>query len=254
LGAIAIATIVFACVFGGALLGMVLRRCLPAHHLADESKDVMKLGMGLVATMAALVLGLMIASAKSSYEAQRTGFEQVAANLILLDKTLARFGPDAAAARTLLRRTVAAALERIWPEEGEAGTGLAAKETTAAGGTLLELVQALSPRDEAQRWEQSQALQIGAELARSRWLLFEEQQGASIPVPFLAVLVFWLAMLFASFGLFSRPNATIIVTLLVCALSVSGAIFLVLEMDRPFSGMVKISSEPLRVALAELGR
>ena len=254
MSAIAVALIVFACVFGGALAGMGLRRRLPAHHLADESKDVMKLGMGLVATMAALVLGLMIASAKSSYEAQRTGFEQLAANLILLDNTLARFGPEAGAARAQLRRTVAAALDRIWPEEGRPATGLGAKETTASGGNLFELVLALTPRDEAQRWLQSQALQIGAELGRTRWLLFEEQQGASIPTPFLAVLVFWLAVLFGSFGLFSRPNATIIATLLVCALSVSGAVFLVLEMDRPFSGMVKISSAPLRVALAQLDR
>jgi hypothetical protein len=252
LGAIAIALIVFACVFGGALVGMLLRRTLPAHHLADESKDVMKLGMGLVATMAALVLGLLIASAKSSYEAQRTGFEQVAANLIMLDNTLARFGPEASATRAQLRRTVAAALARIWPEEGAPATGLAAKETTAAGGSLLELVLALSPHDEAQRWLQSQALQIGAELARTRWLLFEEQQGASIPGAFLAVLVFWLAVLFGSFGLFARPNATIIVTLVVCALSVSGAIFLILEMDHPFSGMMQISSAPLRNAVAHI--
>ena len=252
MGAIAIAAIVFACVFGGALVGISMR--LPAHHLADDSKDVVKLGMGLLATMSALVLGLMIASAKSSYDAQRIGFEQVAANLILLDKTLARFGPDAGAARAQLRRTVAAALDRIWPEEGKPAGGIAAKETTAEGASLLEQVQALSPRDEAQRWEQSQALQIGSELARSRWLLFEEQQAESIPTPFLAVLVFWLTALFASFGLFSRPNATIIATLLVCALSVSGAIFLILEMDHPFSGMVKISSTPLRVALAQLDR
>jgi hypothetical protein len=252
LDALVIAAIVFACVFGGALVGISMR--LPAQHLADDSKDVVKLGMGLVATMSALVLSLMIASAKSSYDAQRIGFEQVAANLILLDKTLARFGPDAGAARAQLRRTVAAALARIWPEEGQPAGGIAAKETTAEGASLLEQVQALSPRDEAQRWEQSQALQIGSELARTRWLLFEEQHAESIPTPFLVVLVFWLTALFVSFGLFSRPNATIIVTLLICALSVSGAIFLILEMDQPFSGMIKISSTPLRVALAQLDR
>ncbi len=250
--ALIIAAIVFACVFGGALIGISMR--LPAQHLADDSKDVVKLGMGLVATMSALVLSLMIASAKSSYDAQRIGFEQVAANLILLDKTLSRFGPEAEPARAQLRRTVAAALARIWPEEGMPAEGIAARETTAEGRTLIEQVQALSPRDEAQRWEQSQALQIGAELARTRWLLFEEQHAESIPTPFLVVLVFWLTALFVSFGLFSRPNATIIATLLICALSVSGAIFLILEMDQPFGGMIKISSTPLRVALAQLDR
>jgi hypothetical protein len=254
LSAIAIALIVFVCVFGGALLGMLLRRSLPAHHLADESKDVMKLGMGLVATMAALVLGLLIASAKSSYEAQRTGFEQVAANLIVLDHTLARFGADAREARGLLRHTVAAAMQRIWPQNGDAAPGLGASQTTTDGQTLLDDVLGLTPHDDAQRWLQSQALQIGAELARTRWLLLEEQRGTSIPTPFLAVLVFWLAMLFGSFGLFAKPNATIIVTLLVCALSVSGAIFLVLEMDQPFTGMIQISSAPLRDALAHLDR
>jgi Protein of unknown function (DUF4239) len=249
----AIAAIVFACVFGGTLLGMVLRRVLPAHHLADESKDVMKLGMGLVATMAALVLGLLIASAKSSYEAQRNGFEMMAANLIVLDKNLAGFGPETAETRALLRRTVAAALDRIWPQDGTRAPGLGASQTTTEGRTLLERILTLSPHDDAQRWLQSQALQIGAELARTRWLLFEEEQGTSIPTPFLAVLVFWLAVLFGSFGLFSRPNATIIATLLVCALSVSGAIFLILEMDHPFRGMMQISSAPLRNAIAQMG-
>ena len=252
MSATAIALIVFACIAAGALLGMLLRGALPAHHLADESKDVMKLGMGLVATMAALVLGLLIASAKSSYDAQRVGFEQLAANLIVLDADLAHFGAAASDARAQLRHTVSAALERIWPTEGRPALGLGASQTTADGRTLLDKVQALAPRDDAQRWFQSQALQIGVELARTRWLLFEEQQGASIPMPFLAVLVFWLAVLFASFGLFARPNATIVATLLVCALSVSGAIFLILEMDRPFTGMIQISSAPLRNALAHM--
>ena len=254
MSATAIASIVFACISAGALLGMRLRGALPAHHLADESKDVMKLGMGLVATMAALVLGLLIASAKSSYEAQRVGFEQLAANLILLDTTLAHFGPEAGESRALLRRTVAGALDRIWPPDGAPAAGLGAGKTTAQGRTLLDELQAIAPRDDAQRWLQSQALQIGIELARTRWLLFEEEQGTAIPTPFLAVLVFWLAMLFGSFGLFSKPNATIIATLLVCALSVSGAIFLILEMDHPFSGMMQISSAPLRNAIAHMGQ
>jgi hypothetical protein len=254
LSAIAIAGIVFACVFGGALLGMLLRRVLPAHHLADESKDVMKLGMGLVATMAALVLGLLIASAKSSHEAQRSGFEQMAANFILLDTALAHFGADAGDARAVLHRTVTIALQRIWPQDSAQSSRLDAPQTTAGAQTLLDRIQGLSARDDAQRWLQSQALQIAVELGRTRWLLFEEQQGTSIPMPFLAVLVFWLAVLFGSFGLFARPNATIIATLLVCALSVSGAIFLILEMDHPFKGMMQISSAPLRNALAIMGR
>ena len=114
---LATAWIVFACVCCGALLGMLLRRVLPEDHLNNNSKDVVKLGMGLVATMAALVLGLLVAAAKDQYEAQRDGLDQISAKLILVDAGLAQYGPETAGARELLRRTVAAALDRIWPQE-----------------------------------------------------------------------------------------------------------------------------------------
>ena len=86
MSAMAVGGIVFACVFGGALLGMVLRRALPAHHLSTDSKDVVKLGMGLVGTMAALALGLLLASAKSAYDAQADELRQMSATVLLLDR------------------------------------------------------------------------------------------------------------------------------------------------------------------------
>src|SRR6185503_5998663 len=97
---------VFACVFGAALLGMLLRYVLPEHHFSSDTKDTVKLAMGLVATMAALILGLLVASAKSTYDAESSGVTQMAAKIIFLDRVLANYGDETKEARELFRRTV----------------------------------------------------------------------------------------------------------------------------------------------------
>jgi hypothetical protein len=246
----AISWIVFACVFGGALLGMCLRAALPDHHLSTDSKDFVKLAVGLVGTMAALVLGLLIASAKSSYDTQGSEHTQMSAKVILLDRTMAHYGPETKEARDLLRRSVVHAIDRMWPKDG---SGPAQLEPTAESESVYDKIQTLSPRNEAQRSLQAQALRISADLQQTRWLLVE-QQGGSIPMPFLVLLVFWLTIIFVGFGLIAPPHATVIAILFVCALSVSGAIFLILELDQPFEGLLQISSNHLRKALAHLGQ
>jgi hypothetical protein len=243
--------IVLACVFGGALLGMVLRPILPKHHLSADSKDVVKLAMSLTATMAALVLALLIASAKTSYDAQRNELTQISANIILLDRVLAHYGPETNAARDALRRYVAGTLDQIWPENSSRPAEL--EPTAALGENFYDQIQGLSPQNEVQRSLQAQAQKMSIDLAQTRWLLFE-QGGRSIPMPFLVLLVFWVTIIFTSFGLFAPPNATVIATLFVCALSISGAVFLILELDRPFGGLIQISSAPLRNAIAHLGQ
>jgi hypothetical protein len=189
---------------------MLLRRVLPEDHLNNDSKDVVRLGMGLLATMAALVLGLLIASAKSQYDAQRDGLDQVSAKFILVDAALAQYGPEAAGARDLLRRTVASALDRIWPQESSQTSSLTAPDTTAVGRALYDVVQKLSPQNDMQRRLQSQTLQLLQELGQTRWLLAAQLESRAVPLPFLIILVFWLTVLFASFGLFSSPNATVV--------------------------------------------
>jgi hypothetical protein len=246
----AISWIVFGVLVGGALVGMMLRAVLPEHHLSQDSKDVVKLGMGLIGTMAALVLGLLVASAKSSFDAQRNGLAQLSANLMLLDRILAHYGPEAKECRAQLRETVTTLLDQLWPENRGQGGQV---EPTATSESLYERIQDLSPSNDSQRTLQSMALKTGVDVAQTRWLL-SAQKGSAIPVPFLVVLVFWLAVLFASFSMFARPNATVVVALVFCALSVAGAIFLILELDRPFDGLIQLSSDPLRRALAQLGR
>jgi UDP-N-acetylmuramyl pentapeptide phosphotransferase/UDP-N-acetylglucosamine-1-phosphate transferase len=250
MSSLAIGSIVVVCVFGSALLGMLLRTRLPEHHLSGESKDVVKLGMGLIGTMAALVLGLMVGSAKSSFDAQKNVLTQMSAKVILLDRALAHYGADTKEARESLRGVVTRTLARIWPEDRSGSAQLA---PVAAGEALYDNILELSPKNDAQRSVQSQALSIAVDIGQTRWLLFQ-QAGSSISPPFLVVLVSWLSLIFASFGLFAPANATAIVTLLLGALSVSCAIFLILELDRPFDGMLQIPSTPLRNALDQLGK
>jgi hypothetical protein len=247
---VSIGCIVLSCVFGGALIGMFLHRILPEHHLSTESKDVIKLGMALTSTMSALVLALLIASAKTSYDAQRNELTQISATIILLDRGLAHYGPETADAREVLHRYVVQMLVQLWSNDN---ANAPAEPTSAVGASFYDKVEALSPHNEVQSSLKAQALKMSIDLGQTRWLLFE-QGGSSIPMPFLVLLIFWVTTIFLSFGLFAPPNATVIATLLLCSLSVSGAIFLILELDRPFSGVIKISNAPLRNAIAHLGQ
>ena len=241
----------FACAFGSALIGLLLRAILPEKHLSEDTKDVVKLGIGLIATMAALVLGLLIASAKSAYDTRSDQLLQISADIILLDRVLALYGAETKDARIMLKSSVVAALEQFWPVNGGRPATVDRQPTSVEA--LYDNIQQLSPHSEAQRSLQNQALTMTFELGRMRVLLFQRLRS-SIPVPFLVVLAFGLGIIFASFGLFAPRNGTVIAVLFVCALSVSGATFLILELDRSFEGLMQVSSAPLRAALVQLGR
>jgi len=245
LHSVGVSSIVFVCIFCAGLLGMLLRSALPEHHLTSDSKDAVKVGMGLVGTMAALVLGLLVASAKGSYDSQGAALTQLAANVAMLDRVLAHYGPETKEARELLRRGVTGFIDSVWSK----GSG------PAPGGNeiLYEKIQELSPKDDRQRALQAQALSIAMSSGQTRWLMYE-QGTTSVSLPLLVVLVLWLSLILGSFGLFAPVNGTVITSLCVCALSVSAAIFLILEMYSPFSGIIRLSSAPLQAALAHLGQ
>lgn len=251
MSSVSISLIVLACVFGGALLGMLLQTVLPRHHLHADSKDVVKLGMGLVGTMAALVLGLLVASAKGSYDAQSTEITDLAANLVVLDRTLAHYGPETKEIRALLRNWVSASIDQLWSR----GSGKAGRvgSPSGEGEVMFDKLQQLSPRDDGQRTLLAQAASMMSAMGKTRWLMYE-QNVTGVSLPLLVVLVSWLAMIFASFGLFAPRNATVVVSLFVSAMSVSGAILLILEMYSPYAGLIQISQAPLRAALAHLGQ
>ena len=253
MSSLAIASIVFACVFSSGLFGLFVRASLPNHHLGDDSTGVVKLGTGLIATLAALVLGLLIASAKTSFDKIKDEVTQGAVKIVQLDRALAHYGPETKQARDLLRGAVTSVIELIFSEDDSKLVKLDAPERLARIEQIQAQLRELAPRSDAQRALQVRALELVNDLAQMRWLLIVEGEGA-IPTPFLVVLVFWLAMIFTGFGLLSAKNATVVAIFVVCALSVSGAIFLIEEMDRPLDGLMKISSAPLRNALAHLGQ
>jgi hypothetical protein len=230
------------------MLGMLLHAVLPQHHLSAESKDIVKLGMGLVGTMAALVLGLLVASAKGSYDAQGAELTQMSANIALLDRVLAHYGPEAKEPRALLRGAVSRLLDQLWSKDG------APQSAPSAGGEILyDKIQGLAPKDDTQHSLQSQALSMVVDIGKTRWLMYEQATG-SVSIPLLIVLVCWLTVIFTSFGLFAPFNATVVSSLFVSALAVSGAVFLILEMYTPYAGLVQISDAPLRAALLNLGQ
>jgi hypothetical protein len=232
------------------MLGMFLRTTLPPHHLKKSTKDIVRLGTGLVGTMAALVLGLLVASAKSSYDVQSSELTQLSANVVYLDRVLAHYGPEAYPSRDVLRRMVIRIGERVWPKDGSAPSGI---EPAYGNESVYDQIQQLSPKDDAQRATQAQALSIASGLLQTRWLMYE-QSASPIPLTVLIVLVWWLTIIFISFGLFAPRNGTVIASLFVSALSVSSAILLMLEMYKPFKGLIQISSAPLYTALAHLGQ
>ena len=245
----AISFIVFASLFGGVLAGILLRRSLPQHHLSADSQDTVKLGMALVSTMSALVLGLLVSSAKSFFDTQSAELNQMSADVVVLDRLLAHYGPETKEAREELRVDVIRNLDRIWPQER---TRSSEEPASDKPGGFLDAIEALSPKDDMQRSLGAQALNIAVSVGRMRWLMYE-QSNVSFSRTLLVVLVFWLILVFISFGLFAPRNATAIASLFAAALAVSGAIFLILEMYAPFSGVIQISSAPLRSALAHLG-
>jgi hypothetical protein len=251
MSSIAVSIIVFTCVFGGAVCGILLHRALPPDHLCAESKDVVRMGMGLVATMAALVLGLLISSAKGFYDAQNAELTQMSTRIILLDRLLAHYGSETKEVRDLLRSTLAGSIVRIWPQEHAQSSKPGAPSTGSEA--LIATIQALTPRGDGQRTLQAQALSVAIDLAQTRWLMYE-QGASSLSRPMLIIVVFWLTAIFLSFGLFAPRNATAITALFFAALSVSGAIFLIVEMFAPFGGLIEISSAPLRAALMQLGQ
>jgi hypothetical protein len=250
MNAMLIAVLVFVLVFGGALVGVATR--VPAHHQDAETRDVVKLVLGLVATISALVLSLLIASAHSSYDTQESEVQQLGVQIVQLDELLAHYGPETIDSRAQLRRIVGAELQRMWPDVGAARVVMPAPPNFRPAEELYDKVVDLTPKSEAQRSAKGRAIELMMTMGTTVRLL-DEQAGGSLSWPFFVVLVFWLIALFFGFGIYARRNSTVIAALFVGALTAAGAIFLILEMNRPYSGLMQISSAPMRNALAQIG-
>jgi len=246
-----IASIVFACVFGSGLLGLYLRELLPAHHLSDDSIGVVKLATGLIATMAALVLGLLISSAKSSFDTANSELVQNAATVIQLDRVLAKYGPETQEIRASLKRNYAGAIQILASGDTAQLAKLNNSETINRSEDFERRVDELAPSNDTQRGLKARALQLVDQVSAARWLALLQAKG-SLPTPLLIVLVAWLSIIFGTFGLFTQRNGTVVAAMVLCALSTSGAIFLIQEMSTPLSGTVRVSVAPMRDTLGRL--
>lgn len=248
-----ISFITLLCLSAGFLLGMWLQHLLPDHHLSKESQDTVKLGAGMVGTMAALILGLLVSSAKNTFDAMNMAVAQNGAAFIQLDQFLADYGPETKPIRDQLKISVAKQLDKVWGSSTSSGIGLQAVEKGTVLSILQSGLQTLAPQTDKQKYLLNQSLQICNNISQIRLLILEEQQQPVTPV-FLVMLAFWLAVLFLSFGLFAPRNPTVLTVLLVCAFSVSSAVFLILEMSHPLNGLIKVSNAPMLKALEVIGQ
>ena len=230
---------------------MRLSIAMPQQHLSSDTKDTVKLAMGLVATMSALVLGLLVASAKGTYDTANSGITTNAAKLVLLDRLLAHYGPEAAPVRPMLKHSAEGMTAVLWPTENTHPVQLDPR--AASGDDTYDAILMLSPQNDVQRALKSQALSISSDIGLARWLIFT-QSRSSLSLTLLAVVICWLALLFFSFGLFAPFNPTATAALMVSAISVSGAIFLILELNQPLDGLIHISSNAMEIALSHLGK
>lgn len=243
--------LIFGSVFGCSLLGMFASTRLPSRHLAEESASSIKLATGLIATIAALVLGLLISSAKTSFDAVNSDLNHNAVNILRLDRTLSQYGPEAQPLRVALKRSYGHWIELLSSDDSSKFATLDSAQILSHISEFQHRLAQLTPTDAVQRQLRDRALDISDEVFASRWLALMQKHG-TIPVPLLLILGAWLCVIFGTFGLFAPHNGTVVFFFLLCALSAAGAIFVILEMDTPLSGLVRVSLAPMREALAQL--
>jgi len=248
---IVIGLISFAAIFGGAVIGLLLSRQVPGHHLTPETQSAVTVSVAVIGTLSALVLGLMITAANRSFSSRVDEVRELSLQLIRMDRNLRRYGPEGVEARATLRIWANAKVLQLFPLKGQ--PRVSGETVVATLENVQDALLDLSPENEQQKYLRTLCLTLSSTMIQARWSL-ETRSGHSIPVPFLVLLIFWLAIVFASFGLFSPRNPTSIVVLLLCALAISGGIFLIEELDNPFSGLVQIPADSMRKALVEITR
>jgi hypothetical protein len=244
--------IVSACLLAAVWIGMWLRRFLPKHHLSSDSRDSVKLAMGVVATMSALLLGLLVSSAKTSYDTTRMQVMQKASKYALLDRLLVIYGPRAAEVRGKLPALVEEST-RIMSPDNDADIPAQLKRATEMGNAFYVGVLRLEARDDTERALKAQAVSLTLEIGQL-YSLMQAQSTTSISKPMLVVVVVWLVIIFFAFSLVAPPNATVNFALIASALCVAAAIFMILELDQPFAGLMRISREPMLDVLRQLGK
>jgi ABC-type amino acid transport system permease subunit len=245
-----IGLISFAAIFGGALIGRFAANRLPGHHLSSETQSAVTVSVAVIGTLSALVLGLMISAANSSFSKASDEIRELSLQLIRMDRNLRRYGPEADDARAKLHSWAIAKTQELFPEKGQ--SPLSSRTTIEKLESVQDALLVLTPKDERQKYLRTLCVTLSSTVIEARWAL--EEPSHSIPIPFLILLIFWLAVVFASFGLFTPANPTAIVALLLCSLAVAGGIALIEDLSDPYSGFIRLPSEAMHRALVEIAR
>ncbi len=252
MSSIALGFVAFGCLFSAALVGVFAQYRLPDEHLASDSKDAIKLATAVIGTLSALALGLLISSAKSAHETAEGEVRTAAAHLVLIDRVLARYGAETGPARQIVRELVTQRLQQSW---GDTGNVAPPEVAFGEGGIeqMQEFLRTLTPATESQKLLRGQALELSNKIAEDNWAMMEaEDEG--LPAAFLIILILWLSLLFATFGLLAPRNVTVVGVLCLSSLSVAAAIYLIADMSHPYLGLITISDVPLKTALSVIGK
>ncbi|HMF20742.1 MAG TPA: hypothetical protein VKG24_01265 [Pseudolabrys sp.] len=245
-----IAVLVFVLILAGAFAGAMVRRRVPEHHLTEETKNLVSVSMAVVATISALVLGLLLSNANSSFNAVQGQVISLSAEILRLDQLLHRYGPDTKLAREKLREYAERKRDDLFPNN-PADVHLGNQSTYELLQEVEDLVLAVKPANARDQWWLAQAMILAAKIGDTRFLL-AQQTGHGTPKAVLLLLVFWLTLLFASFTLFAPPNVISTATMTLCALAIAGAIGMILELERGFGGLVQVPPQPMNHAVAAL--
>jgi hypothetical protein len=257
------AGVVLLVLLGSSALGLIVQPYLSEHHRSRESMELVRLVVAMLVTFTALVLGMLTTSVKSSFDKADSGMKGFAAELIQLDESLRQYGGEAASAREQLRNYTAAVIASIWFEEVTPPSNYYPKglphgmsESLVLGDKLNQvglMIRQLEPQDAMHRQLVADCIQRFNRVTERRWQLIEDAGGV-ISVPFASVVILWLAIVFASFGLNAPRNTLVCVTISIAAVSIASVIYLILDLDSPFTGVIAVSSHAMRGVLAHLSR
>ncbi len=244
-----IAAAIFVCLFSAALLMMHFCPKLPSHHRDEETNTVVRLLANLFVVMTSLVFGLLINSAKNTFEGIDADVHVFATKMIILDRALRTYGPSADEARKRLEEYAEQAIEH--PSRSDDALHQQPSITGQYLDRLGEALRVIKPQDRYHETMLVEARQQYHGLMEQRWKLLEQSEGV-IPAPLIAMLVAWMTLIFAAFGYHAPRNAMMVSMFAVSALLIAASVALVLDMDIPFSGPIQISDAPQRRALAEI--
>jgi hypothetical protein len=245
-----IGLVVYAALLGGSFVGWKVRNRLPPEHLAEETKSLVNMSTAVVATVSALVLGLLISNANTTFTRLGGEVTALSAEIIRLDQMLRRYGSATDPARETLRQYAERKTADLFPDD-PADLRIGNPSTYELLQRTEELLLALKPASPRDQWWLGQATTLAGKIGDTRWLI-AQQVGQGTPKAFVGLLVFWLVLLFASFGLFAPHNLTSAVVLTLCALAVAGAVAMFLELEQGFGHMVRVSPQPMQKAVIAL--